>query len=185
MKSALLVIDVQRGLFNETPRPHDGEEVIDRINTLSEKARQADIPVIFVQHERQEGSLVYLSPSWELALGLDVLPTDSYVRKTTPDSFNKTELKPMLDKMKIKHLIVCGFASEFCVDTTVRRAAALGYKVTLVSDAHTTYDRAHAPAISIIRHENATLSGITSFDGKIEAVPAIKIEFPKPTAPIF
>ena len=185
MKSALLVIDVQRGLFNETSKPHDGEDVIDRINALSEKARQTGIPVIFVQHERQEGSLVYLSPSWELALGLNVLPTDSFERKTTPDAFHNTELKPKLDKMKIKHLIICGFASEFCVDSTVRRAATLGYKVTLVSDAHTTYDRAHAPAISIIRHENATLSGITSFEGKIEAVPAMKIEFPKPTAPVF
>lgn len=80
MKSALLVIDVQRGLFNETSKPHDGEDVIDRINALSEKHVRQGFPS-FCTARAPEGSLVYLSPSWELALGLNVLPIRQFRAK--------------------------------------------------------------------------------------------------------
>ena len=63
---------------------------------------------------------------------------DHFVRKTTPDSFLNTNLQNVLNELDVDSLIVCGYASEFCVDTTIRRAAGLGYPVTLVSDAHTT-----------------------------------------------
>jgi nicotinamidase-related amidase len=52
----------------------------------------------------------------------------------------------------------------------VRRAAALGFAVTLVSDAHTTHDKSHASAIEIRRHHNATLTAITSFGPVIDAL---------------
>lgn len=68
-----------------------------------------------------------------------------------------------------------GYASEFCVDTTVRRAAALGYSVTLVSDAHTTHHQRHACAAAIRAHENATLAEITSFGPRIAAVATVQV----------
>jgi nicotinamidase-related amidase len=58
------------------------------------------------------------------------------------------------------------------VDTTVRRAAGLGYSVELVSDAHTTHDKSHASAEQIRAHHNATLQNISSFGVKIAAVMA-------------
>jgi len=94
------------------------------------------------------------------------------VRKTTPDSFLNTSLQSLLKELEVDSLIVCGYASEFCVDTSVRRAAGLGYPVSVVSDAHTTHDKAHASGAQIRAHHNATLPNISSFGVKIAAVEA-------------
>jgi nicotinamidase-related amidase len=177
MKSALLVIDVQRGLFDSEPRPFEADAVIARINSLASRARAQRVPVIFVQHETVAPPLAFDSPGWGLVQTLDVQSGDHFLRKTTPDSFLKTELSELLSKLEVSHLVVCGYASEFCVDTTTRRAAALGFPVTLASDAHTTHDKAHAPAAAIRLHENATLPGIKSFGPAIKAVASAEVEY--------
>ena len=86
MNLALLVIDVQRGLFEPQPPPADADAVVERINALSAKAREAGMPVVFVQHERA-GDLEAESPGWALHPGLQVAEGDYRVRKATPDSF--------------------------------------------------------------------------------------------------
>jgi nicotinamidase-related amidase len=59
MKSAVLIIDVQCGLFDENPRPYEADEIIERINNLTNQARSSEIPVIFIQHEQAKGLLEY------------------------------------------------------------------------------------------------------------------------------
>lgn len=175
---ALLVIDVQHGLFATQPPPAFSTEVIARINTLAARARQQGAPVIFVQHEAATGEhFRHGSPAWALADGLDVVETDLLSRKTTPDSFHNTDLQATLDAHGVSELVVCGYASEFCVDTTVRRAAALGYGITLVADAHTTHDKPHADAATITAHHNATLPSIRSFGVVIAAVASAVVQF--------
>jgi nicotinamidase-related amidase len=102
---------------------------------------------------------------------------DLFLRKTTPDAFLRTPLEQILNEFGVKHVVVCGYASEFCVDTTVRRAAALGYGVTLAADAHTTCDKPHASGAAIRAHENGTLPNITSFGPVIRAIPSEKTTF--------
>ena len=80
MKSALLVINVQRGLFDAVPRPYEADAVVARITVLTARARAAGAPVIFVQHEYESGSPGYGSDSWQLERGLDVKDTDAKVR---------------------------------------------------------------------------------------------------------
>ena len=75
MNLALLVIDVQRGLFEPQPPPADADAVVERINALSAKAREAGMPVVFVQHERA-GDLEAESPGWALHPGLQVAEGD-------------------------------------------------------------------------------------------------------------
>jgi nicotinamidase-related amidase len=177
MKQALLVIDVQRGLFDTSPRPFDANSVIRRINSLTARARRSKTPVVFIQHESSSKPLVWNSESWQLERGLEVAAQDQFVRKTTPDSFLKTNLQEILDASSVEQLIICGYATEFCVDTTVRRAAGLGYAVILVSDAHTTHDKAHGTGEQIRAHHNATLSSITSFGSRIEAIVSDAVVF--------
>jgi nicotinamidase-related amidase len=153
------------------------EEVVARINGLSARARAAGVPVVIVQHERSEGELVHGTPGWQLVPGLRAAPSDLPVRKRTPDSFLRTPLQALLAERAVQRLVVCGFASEFCIDTTVRSAAAKGYAVTVASDAHTTHDKPHATGLQIRTHENQTLPDITSFGVTIEAVPAAEIVF--------
>ena len=177
MKTALAVIDVQRSLFDPEPQPYEAREVIDRINRLALAARATGSPVVFVQHERDGTPLEYGSDSWHLVEGLVVEAGDLHVRKRTPDSFLRTDLQTMLESQSVTRVVVAGYASEFCVDTTCRRAAALGYEVVLAANAHTTHDKGHATAAAIRLHENVTLPSITSFGPSITAQAAASVTF--------
>ncbi|AKQ57660.1 isochorismatase [Bordetella hinzii] len=178
MPAALLIIDVQEGLFRTDAPPADAPRVIARINALAARARAARPPVVFVQHESPSGTpLARGTPGWSLDRDLDVHPQDRIVRKTTPDSFQGTDLSHWLWQHAVDEVVICGYATEFCVDTTARRAAGLGLHVTLVSDGHTTCDRAHAKADAIRAHHNATLPAIRSFGVTIRAVPAEAVAF--------
>lgn len=172
MKAALIVIDVQHRLFDETPRPEDAAGVIDRINALVAGAKAAGVPVAFVQHQDKAGSLMAGTRGWQFADALAVAPGDTVIAKTTPDSFLRTELETWLKQHGADHVVICGGMTEFCIDTSTRRAAALGYPVTLVADAHSTHDKAHASAAAIRAHHNATLPDIGSFGVEIRAVAA-------------
>ncbi len=177
MKSALLIIDVQRGLFDPLPHPYEADAVVDRINQLSARAREAGMPVVMVQHERLGSALAHGSEGWQLQEDLLATAGDIVVRKTTPDAFLRTPLAELLVQHGVSRLVICGYATEFCVDTTTRRAAALGYPVVLAADAHTTHDKAHATALQIRTHHNATLPDITSFGPEIVALPTAEITF--------
>ena len=171
MTTAVLVIDVQCALFDPEPRPFDACHVLDNINRVTHWARNADFQIIYIQHEQAASILEYERPGWQLQDNLNIQAGDIVVRKTTPDSFLRTKLESVLESNKVKHLIVAGYASEFCVDTTVRRAAGLGYSVELVSDAHTTHDKVHATAECIRQHHNCTLPEVRSFGVTISAIP--------------
>ena len=174
MTTALLIIDVQQGLCEGEGAAFESAQVIARINTVSAKARAAGVPVIFIQHESAagylDGYLEFESSAWQLADGLHVEPADLKLRKTTPDSFLRTDLENILKQHGVTRLIVCGMHTEFCVDTTTRRALALGYPVLLVADGHTSTGNAHLSAAQVIAHHNATLTNISSFGPKVQAV---------------
>jgi nicotinamidase-related amidase len=175
MTSALLVIDVQKGLCTGPWAAFEVDRVIGNINTVAAKARAAGAPVLFIQHEADEDLLRFESEGWQLDVRLDVRPEDPRVRKTTCDSFHKTPLQALLQSRGVDRLIVCGLQSDFCVDTTVRRALGLGYSVTLVADAHSTVDNGVLTAAQIAAHHNVTLASIDSFGVKVAALPAADV----------
>jgi nicotinamidase-related amidase len=168
MKSALLIIDVQQGLCEGEGQAFDSAGVIARINAVAHKVRQAGLPVIVIQHESGPGYLEHGSAAWKLATGLQTQPGDVFVRKTTPDSFLRTDLHELLQAQSVTDLIICGMHTEFCVDTTTRRALALGYPVLLVQDGHTSAGNAVLTAPQVIAHHNATLSNISSFGPRVQ-----------------
>lgn len=177
MKTALLVIDVQQRLCQGEEDSYDSPGLIDRINTAADRARAAGATVVFIQHEGRNGYLERGTDDWQLARGLRSAPSDLFIGKTTPDAFNSTPLERTLRERGVEELVVCGMHSEFCVDTTVRRALALGFPVVIVADGHTTRGKEHLSAAQIIRHENATLTDITSFGPRARAVPAAELHF--------
>ena len=177
MSKAVLVIDVQQGLCEGEGSAFDCEGTISRINVVTQKARAAGAPVIFIQHESKSGYLEHDSDAWQLADGLEVKHTDIKVRKTTPDAFLRTELEAVLKARGIEQLVVCGMHSEFCVDTTIRRALSLGFPVVLVSDAHTSAGNIAISALQVIAHHNATLTNISSFGPRAVAVASTSVDF--------
>lgn len=175
MTTAVLIIDVQQALCSGKHEAFESQRVIARINQVSRMAREAGAPIVIIQHESQGGPLDYATDGWKLAPGLDAMPMDIYVRKKASDSFHNTKLQAVLQARGITNLVICGLQSEFCVDTTTRRALALGYPVTLVSDGHSTMDNGVLTAAQISAHHNETLANITSFGPRVRAVPASEV----------
>jgi nicotinamidase-related amidase len=177
MPSALLVIDVQKALCAGPYAAFDSPRVIDRINLVSARAREAGAPVILIQHESQGGPLDRGTDGWQLADGLVAQDTDIRLDKAATDSFHRTELQAILQRLGIDRLVICGLQSEFCVDTTTRRALALGYPVTLVSDAHSTQDNGLLTAAQISAHHTLTLANISSFGPRVTPQTASDVAF--------
>lgn len=177
MAKAVIVIDVQRAFFEPEPLPANAATTIENINRVTVAARAASVPVIFVYHERPGNGLHADSEPWQLQQDLVTGTDDRQVRKTTPDAFLDTDLQSQLTALGADELVICGFASEFCVDTTTRRAAGLGYRVELVTDAHTTHDKPHATGAQISLHHSNTLTSIVSFPQKVTAVTSRSVSF--------
>jgi nicotinamidase-related amidase len=178
MSIAILVIDVQQGLCEGDDAPFDCAGTIARINQVTAKARAAGAMVIFIQHESTAGYLEHGSAAWQLAQGLDVQTADPRIRKTTPDSFLRTGLESVLQKSGVTRLVICGMYTEFCVDTTTRRALSLGYPVLLISDAHTSAGNVAVSPQQVIAHHNATLTNISSFGPRVVAISANDLVLP-------
>ncbi|WP_447749737.1 cysteine hydrolase family protein [Pseudomonas nicosulfuronedens] len=175
MPTALLIIDVQSDLCSGDYACFDIDNVLQRINGLSHAGRAAGVPVVLVQHE--DSDLQYGSAGWQLETRLLTDSADLKVRKTTPDSFLRTDLAELLQARGVDHLVICGLQSDYCVDTTTRRALAQGYSVTLVGDAHSTVDNAVLSAAQITAHHNAVLGSISSFGKRAKVVPAVDVHF--------
>lgn len=160
MKSVLLIIDVQNDMFNMPEKLHNPDGLLSAIERMISLARAKGMPVVYVQHNSDKGNFFKNgSEGWKIHGRIAPLEGDSIVQKTHPDSFYGTELESVLDSLGAVRLVVCGIQSELCVDTTTRAARSRGYSVTLVSDGHSTFDRAAAPAPEIIKLENEVLKG--------------------------
>jgi nicotinamidase-related amidase len=177
MRTAVLIIDVQRALAEGEYKTYDAQGVIARLNSVTQAARESNAPVFFVQHESVNHVLAKGSTGWEFAPGLQVDQADTVVPKKTQDCFHETTLQERLQALGIKHLVIGGMQTDFCVDTTVRRGLALGYSITLIEDGHTTLDNSALSAQQIIAHHNAVLSTMSSFGVRAELAPAAQVEF--------
>lgn len=170
--TGLVIIDVQVGIIDGF-HAYRGREVLEHINRLLSKARASNTPVIYVQHDGEKGHPLEVgSEGWRIHPEIKPREEDLIIRKRASDSFFETALQHELEAGGVKHLIVTGCMTEYCVDTTARRAVSMGYDVTLVSDAHTTIDNKRLTAAQIIAHHNALLDG---FDAGAHAI-AVKPE---------
>jgi nicotinamidase-related amidase len=133
--TALIVIDVQNGVVHDA---WNRAEVIANINSLVNKARSADIPVIWVQHSEEEMPIG--SENWQIVSELSPLESEPHIRKEYGSSFEATDLDRVLAELKVGHLVICGAQTNNCVRHTSHAALERGYDITLVSDAHTTSD---------------------------------------------
>jgi nicotinamidase-related amidase len=155
---ALLVIDVQMFGFGEDSPVHAGESLLANLCDLVARARAAGVPVIYVQHCGAEGELDELgAPAWEIHPAIAPAAGEPVVQKRHPDAFQETTLLQELESRNIKRLVIAGMQTEYCIDTTCRRAYSLGYDVVLAKDAHSTWDTEHLTAPQVIAHHNATL----------------------------
>ena len=162
--NTLLVIDMQNAWLNrETPR-HDKPGLIERINLAASAMRNGGGTVVFIRHCDRD--CLPGSADWEIDAGLQTLPDDAMFDKSACDSFADTFLLTHLQESGSKHLYICGLATEFCVDTTLRAALSLGFNVTALADAHTTGNRPHLSATQIIQHHNWIWANMAAPQGR-------------------
>jgi nicotinamidase-related amidase len=158
--TASLVIDVQMGMFEKSDPVYRGEELLETIGRLIAKARETGVPVIYVQHSGSQGHpLNPKAPGWPIHPAIAPAEGELVIHKHHPDSFQETDLRRELETRGIKHLIIAGIQTEYCVDTTCRRAYSLGYDVILIQDGHSTWDTEGLRAPQIIAHHNRVLGG--------------------------
>ncbi|AWY39933.1 isochorismatase family protein [Pseudomonas putida] len=177
MTTALLIIDVQQALCSGEYECHEIKRVIDTINGLSTKARNAGVPVVLIQHEEEGDLFKHGAPGWQLAEGLQTSPKDHRVRKTTGDSFYQTNLQQLLPVEDFERLIICGLQTDYCVNATLRQAHQLGYDVVLAADAHSTVDNGNVKAEDIIAEHNRDWADLSSSVARIDVIPARDIRF--------
>jgi nicotinamidase-related amidase len=158
MKQAVLVIDVLAGIFELGEPLHETEAFVGNVRALISEARRLGVPVVYVRHVGLDGTrFARGSPGAQILAALAPLPGEVVVEKTHPDSFQESGLEAALLRVGARELVVCGLATEGCVDTTVRSAYARGYSVILVSDAHSTTRNEVLEAARIVAHHNAVL----------------------------
>lgn len=160
-KQALLVVDMQQGLF-ASPR-HDADGLLVRLNELAARLRARGMPVIFIQHCGPEGDDLHPSqPGHAIHQSLAVEASDKIISKASCDAFLGTTLADALSELEVGELIVTGCATDFCVDTTIRSALARGFTTIVPEDGHTTGDRPYLPAQKVIEHHNAVWANFIS-----------------------
>jgi len=160
MTTALLVIDLQRGMFGAGQAPHDGDGVLSRVADLLAQARSRGVPVLHVQHDGGPGDdLERLTRGWEIHPAVAPRDGEPVIEKTVCSAFHGTDLDARLRARGVTRLVIAGMQTEYCIDTNCRAAHGLGYEVVLVKDGHTTFDTPVLSAAQIVAHHNRTLNG--------------------------
>ena len=173
---AILLIDAQVNMFEPDP-VYDGPAVLARLKELVGRARAAGAPVVFVRNNGgTDDPDAPHTPGWAIHPALASAASEVVIDKHTPDAFHQTTLAGVLAEQGIGRLVLAGMQTEYCIDTTTRRARSLGYEVVLAADAHSTYP-GELSAEQIIAHHNGVLAAFA------DVRPAAEIAFQAAPAP--
>lgn len=173
-KTALLIIDAQQEYFAPAGKMvlPDGPKAVKRIARTLEWARTKGVPVVHIVHEsRRPNAATFVPGSPALEIHPDVAPKpgESIVKKHMPGAFTRTQLEEHLKKLGVEQVIVSGFMTQMCCDTTTREAAHRGFKVILLSDATAAMDL-KAPDGSVIPHDQVHRTHLASLSGFLAQV---------------
>lgn len=134
-KRALLVIDVQNEYFTgllPVTYPHNSTS---NIVTAIQAANDANIPIVMVQHTSKAKAFVKGTHGWELHESVKNAKTAHTIEKTMASSFVGTDLEAWLRNNGIDTVVISGYMTQHCCDTTARYAHHLGFNVEFLSDA--------------------------------------------------
>lgn len=143
--AALLVIDLQRGLFARPTPVYAEEALLRNIAALASAARTVGVPVVFLRHSNK--LLVPGTTAWELHPNVRPEAGDLLVDKTHGDAFEATTLDALLRERAVGTLYVTGLVTEGCVRATCLGGLKRGYAVVLVADAHSSFHREAASRV--------------------------------------
>lgn len=134
-QSVLLIVDAQVGVLDGT---WNTSEVVENILTALEKARLANIPVVWVQHDDDE--LIEGSDEWKIVDALTPLQGEAVLAKHFNSAFEQSSLQQILTSCNATHIVLAGAATNWCIRATAHAALERGYDLTLLEESHTTED---------------------------------------------
>ena len=137
--SALVIIDAQQTYREGVMQLEGVEPALEECRTLLERFRAADRPVFHIQHDAGPGSPYDVTaPIGQIAAPVPPVNGEAVIVKNFPNSFANTDLDEQLKAAGIENLILVGFMSHMCVNSTARGAFTLGYNPTVVASATAT-----------------------------------------------
>lgn len=132
-RTVLMVVDVQVGVMAQA---WDAPRVIANVARAVQRAREAGVPVVWVQHHNHE--LPRGSAPWQWVPELKPAAGDVLVHKEYNSAFEQTPLETELARLGATHIVLAGAASNWCIRASAYGALDRGYDLTLLKDAHTT-----------------------------------------------
>jgi nicotinamidase-related amidase len=170
--TALLVIDIQNDYFPGGAMELEGAEAAGASAAEAiRRFRQRKLPVLHVRHLSVRPGATFFVPGTR---GAEIHPLaqplagEAVVEKNFPNSFRATALEKLLNDAGIRNLVVAGMMTHMCVDASVRQAADLGYKVTLIGDACATRAQSFEGESVPARHVHAAfLAALNGFYAKV------------------
>lgn len=138
MRKALLVIDAQNEYFSGALPITYPQFSINKICKVMEAAKQNNVLVIAIQHttpQKDSKTFVRGSFEWELHEDIKKMGFDYLVEKNLPGSFTRTDLETILRDNEVDTVVISGYMTQMCCDTTARQAFHLGFSVEFLSDA--------------------------------------------------
>jgi len=162
-QTALVVIDLQKGILGRQTAPHSASDVLARSVRLAERFRERGGLVVLVhvsfspdggdrlaQPTDEAPPPAATQPGWdEISSDLARNPKDIVITKRQWGAFYGTQLDLQLRRRGIKTIAIAGIATNFGVESTARDAFERGYALVFVEDAMAALsDGAHAFAIT-------------------------------------
>jgi nicotinamidase-related amidase len=169
--TALLVIDLQRGAFDgvRCPPIDRADTLIDNAVRLVDAAREANAPIVFIQHCDVAGEVFEENtPYWALHQALLPRPEDTLLSKYASSAFEGTGLAQTLRGLGAQRLLLCGLQSEFCISNTAKSALAEGFSVVLAQDGHSTWPSNGETAAEISEQVNTKLQALGAVLGSTQ-----------------
>lgn len=149
---ALIVIDMQNGVCFENGKIYDYDGLVKRINDAIEAYHKENKPIIFVQHE--DNDLAQGTKEFDIVEDIANEFGTHSVYKTHANAFYHTNLQQVLEELEVKSLEICGAETPFCVDSTVKFAHGLGYKLYMKRNmTSTNYNDIMSPEESVKFYE--------------------------------
>jgi nicotinamidase-related amidase len=170
--TALVVIDMQNDYFPGGAMELEGAEAAAaKAAVVLSNFRKHKTPVIHVRHLSVRPGATFFIPGTKGAEIHDsVKPAagETVIEKNFPNAFRATGLKEFLERQNIKSLVVAGMMTHMCVDASVRQAADLGYRVTLLGDACATRAQSYGGETVPARQVHAAfLAALNGFYAKV------------------
>lgn len=141
--TALLLIDVQKGLDDPSLGERNNSDAESNIALLLSAWRKRALPVIHIKHNSTEpGSPLRPElPGNQVKEEARPLPGEKQFSKTANSAFIGTSLEEYLRRQNISSLVIVGLTTDHCVSATTRMASDLGFSVIVVSDATAAHER--------------------------------------------